>query len=136
MSEENVEALRWLYGEWAKGNLWALRDIADPNIKWEWSPGLASLSGGPRLYRGLDEIGAATREFLEAWDSYWMTPEEFVEAGDQILVVMRLHARTAGTDTVVEQRIWAVWALRSGRVVRVRYYEDSTQALEAAGLEG
>ena len=26
MSQENVEALRWLYGEWAKGNMWALKD--------------------------------------------------------------------------------------------------------------
>jgi hypothetical protein len=34
MSQANVEALRWLYEEWAEGNLWALREIADPNIQW------------------------------------------------------------------------------------------------------
>jgi len=37
--EENVERLRRLYGEWAKGNLWALRDIADPEIEWDWDDG-------------------------------------------------------------------------------------------------
>jgi ketosteroid isomerase-like protein len=135
MSQENMEALRRLYDEWAKGNLWALRDIADPDIEWEWSPKLASLSGGPRIYRGLEEIGTATLEFLAAWDHYWMTAEGFVEAGDQIVVSMRVHARAASTDKAVEQRSTAVWNLRNGRAVRVRYYDDRAEAMEAAGLK-
>jgi ketosteroid isomerase-like protein len=135
MSQENVEALRWLYGEWAKGDLWALREIADQNIEWEWSPALASVSGGPRIYRGLDEIGAATLEFLGAWDRYWMTAEDFIDAGDEtVVVLMRLHARAAGTDSVIEQSSTAVWTLRSGKAVRVRYYDDRAEALEAVGL--
>jgi hypothetical protein len=100
MSQENVEALRRLYEEWAKGNLWALRDIADPAIEWEWSDRMASLYGGPRTYRGFEEIGAATLEWLEPWDSYWMTAEGFIDAGDETVVVfMRLHARVPGTDS-------------------------------------
>jgi ketosteroid isomerase-like protein len=134
MSQENVDALRRLYGEWTKGNLWALRDIADPNIEWEWSPNLASLSGGPRIYRGLDEIGAATLEFLAVWDHYWMTAEDFIEAGDKVVVLMRVHARAASADSALEQRSTAVWTLRNGRAVRVRYYDDRAEALEAVGL--
>jgi ketosteroid isomerase-like protein len=134
MSQENVEALRRLYGEWAKGNLWALREIADPDIEWEWAEEMASLYGGPRTYRGLEEIGAATLEWLEAWDSYWMTAEDFVEADDEVVVFMRLHAKAADSDSVIEQPIAAVWAMRNGRAVRVRYYANRTEALEAAGL--
>jgi ketosteroid isomerase-like protein len=135
MSQENVEALRWLYGEWAKGNMWALRDIADPAIEWEWSEGMASMYGGPHIYRGLEEIGAATLEWLEAWDAYWMTAEDFVEADDEITVVpMHLYARAAGTDSVTEQRSVAVWTLRNGKATHVRYYDDKAEALEAAGL--
>jgi ketosteroid isomerase-like protein len=134
MSQENVKALRWLYGEWAKGDLWALREIADPNIEWEWSAGLAALSGGPRVYCGLDEIGTSTLEWLTAWDSYWMTAEEFIEAGAHIVVPFRLHAIGKGTGVKVEQRAFGVWTMRSGRAVRVRYYEDRAEALEAAGI--
>ncbi len=134
MSRENIDALHWLYGEWAKGDLWALRHIADPNIEWEWSAGLASLSGGPRVCHGLDEIAAATREWLAAWDHYWMTAEDFIEADDEIVVLMRVHARAANTDSVLEQRIAAVWTLRNGRAVRVHYYDDRPEALEAVGL--
>jgi ketosteroid isomerase-like protein len=136
MSKEDVERLRWLYGEWAKGNLWALREVADPKIQWEWSPRLASLSGASRACNGLDEIEADTREWLAAWDRYWMTAEDFIEANGEIVVLMRLHARAAGSGSVIEQRIAAVWRLRDGRAGRVRYYDDRTEALEAAGLSG
>jgi ketosteroid isomerase-like protein len=134
MSQENVEALRWLYEEWAKGNLWALRKIADPNIEWEWSARMTSFSGEPRIYRGLDEIGATTREWIEAWDFYWMTAEDFIEAGDKIVVPMHLHARMRGSDRVLEERFAAVWTLRNGKALRVRYYDDKAEALEVARL--
>ena len=135
MSQENVETLRRLYAEWAKGNLWALRDIADPNIEWEWSPGLASISGGARIYRGLDEIGAATLEFVDGWDRYWMTAEDFIDVDDEVVVVpMNLHARAAGSDKVIDQPSAGVWTLRNGKAVSVRYYDDRDEALEAAGL--
>src|SRR4051794_36057133 len=127
---ENVERLRWLYGEWAKGNLWALRDIADPDIEWQWAESLSTVYGGPRVYRGLEEIGAATLEWLAAWDSYWMTADDFIEAGDEVVVFMRLHAQAADTDSVVEQPAAAVWAMRNGRAVRVRYYDSREDALE------
>jgi ketosteroid isomerase-like protein len=133
-SEANVETLRWLYGEWAKGNLWALREVADPSIEWEWAGAFADLAGGPRVCRGLEEIGAATLEWLDTWDSYWMTADEFIDTGDRIVVPMRLHARTRGTDRVIEQPLTAVWTLRDGRAVAVRYYEDADQALRAGGL--
>jgi ketosteroid isomerase-like protein len=134
VSDEDVERLRRLYGEWAKGNLWALPDVADPDIQWEWSEGLASLSGGPRVYRGLQEIGEATLEWLAAWDAYWMTAEEFIPAGDQVVVLMTVHARAAATDYVLEQRMAAVWTFRDGRAVRARYYDEPSQAFEAVGL--
>jgi ketosteroid isomerase-like protein len=48
---------------------------------------------------------------------------------------MRLHARPAGTESVIVKRLAAVWTLRDGRAVRVPYYDDRTEAMEAAGLE-
>jgi hypothetical protein len=76
MPSEGVDALRRLYDEWAKGNLPALGEVADPAIEWEWAPEMASLFGGPHTYRGLDEIWTATKEWLTAWEHYWMTADE------------------------------------------------------------
>lgn len=131
MPAEDVEALRRLYSEWAKGNLWALRDVADPDIEWEWA---AALGSGPRVCHGLEEVGAATLDWLDAWDFYWMTADEFIEAQDKIVVPMKLHARVGGTDRVIEQPLVAVWTMREGRALAVRYYADAAPAFEAAGL--
>jgi ketosteroid isomerase-like protein len=133
MSQDDLDGLRRLYDEWAEGNLWALRDIADPGIEWEWAPEMASLFGGPRIYRGLEEIYAATLEWLTAWEAYWMTADEFLEAADdQIVVVMHIHGRTAAIEAVFEQRVGALWRLRGGKALSVRFFMDPAEALAAA----
>jgi ketosteroid isomerase-like protein len=129
MSEE----LRRLYDQWATGNLVALRDIADPDIEWEWAPEMASLFGGPRIYRGLDEIWAATKEWLTPWEHYWMTADEFIELDDRVLVLMVIHGR-AHSGNELEQRVAALWTMRDGKAVAVRYFMDRDEALEAAGV--
>ena len=63
-----------------------------------------------------------------------MTAEDYFAAGDRVVVPMTLHARTEGTDAVLEQRTTALWTFRDGRVVHVRYYDDEAAAFEAAGL--
>ena len=55
-------------------------------------------------------------------------------ANGEVVVFMRLHARAAGSESVIEQRVAAVWSLRDERAVRVRYYDDRDEALKAAGL--
>ena len=38
------------------------------------------------------------------------------------------------SDSVTEQPTTAVWTLRNGKALRVRYYDDRAEALEAAGI--
>jgi ketosteroid isomerase-like protein len=129
MSQE----LRRLYDEWAKGNLLALQDVADPGIEWEWAPEMASLFGGPRVYCGLEEVWAATKEWLVPWEHYWMTADEFIEVGDRVVVLMRIHGR-AHSGNHLEQQVAAIWTMRDGKAVAVRYYMDRDKALAAAGV--
>src|SRR4051812_31839462 len=126
MSHEGVEQLRWLYGQWAKGNLWALRDVADPDMEWEWSEGLASLSGGPRVYRGLEEIGEATR--VAGRLGLLLDDRRGVHHG------RRQGRRADRARPGGEHRPRAGWTLRDGRAIRARYYDEPSQAFEAVGL--
>ena len=49
---------------------------------------------------------------------------------------MCLHARSPETDYALEQRVGAVWALREGKAVSVRFYDNTDAALQAVGLGG
>ncbi len=49
---------------------------------------------------------------------------------------IRMRGRGRESGLSVDQLIWVVWTVRSGRVQRVRAYRDEAPAFEAAGLSG
>ena len=87
-----------------------------------------------RTYRGLRR---SARPRLSGWrhrDSYWMTAEDFIEAGDETTPSYGPPGRSGGQRQVTEQPHDSGWTLRNGKALRVRYYDDRAEALEAAGL--
>jgi ketosteroid isomerase-like protein len=61
--------------------------------------------------------------------------EELIDAGDQVLVLIRFGGRGKMSGAEVEALVWNVWTFRAGEPVRWTYFgEDQTGALEAAGL--
>ena len=130
MSEENVEVVRSIYAEWARGNFWT-GDHLDPDVRFTWvNPILA-----PRPEtRGLAELSEGMREFLKAWEGLTATAEQIMDAGDHVvaLEVWRGRGKASGVSTDVRQA--SVWTLARGKVTAVVVYADRAAALEAAGL--
>ena len=80
------------------------------------------------------------REYIaivaEAIEDYRMTPEEFIDAGsDQVLVFSREGGRGRGSGAeVVTQPTAHLWTIRNGKAIRLRSYWERSEALKAAGL--
>ena len=72
--------------------------------------------------------------WLEAWDEYRVIPEEFLDAGDQVVVIYRAVGRGKGSGVAVERRNAHLWTFRDGRAVRLEIFATPEEALEAAGL--
>ena len=66
------------------------------------------------------------------WDG--LQPEEFIESGDQVVVIVKSRLRPKGSSADVQLRTAAVWTLRDGNAVSVRLFRSPGEALEAAGL--
>ena len=66
--------------------------------------------------------------------SYEASPEDFHDAGDQIVVVLRRSARSPRSPAVIEDRFGQVITIRGGRIVRFQSFGRVDEALEAAGL--
>ena len=130
MSEENVDALRRVYDEWAKGNLRAGLDLLDPNIVYINRPGLF-VTG---TCYGLEEMQRWMREFLGAWDRYEAHSTEFIPYGDTVVVAFRQIARGSGSGIPSEMNSFAVWTFRGKKAIRLEKVPDRREALEAAGL--
>lgn len=133
MSRENVDRMRGIYEAMARGDFWGVGAVIDPEIEWEWSSNMAGLTG-VAAYHGFAGVEAATRDWFEAWDWFRQEGLEFIEAGDDVIVLTRQHGRPKGSEREVESTGAEVWTFRGDKAVRFKAYDDPSKALEAAGL--
>jgi ketosteroid isomerase-like protein len=128
MTEENVEIVRRVYAGWAVGDF-SEGDVFDPEVEFEmvdWPEAASS--------RGLDAMRRTWQAALAAWDDFRAEPYEFIERGDQVVVLTHAVGRGKGSGAEVSADTATVWTFDGGKIVRLALYWDSAKALEAAGL--
>jgi hypothetical protein len=67
---------------------------------------------------------------MEAFDALRLEPEEFIDAGDQIVVSLRQWVRGKGSGAEVAGHIAHVWTLRGPDIYRLRIFKDKDRALD------
>jgi ketosteroid isomerase-like protein len=116
MSQENARtaALKAGYIAFAEGGIDAVIEsgLFDPDI--EWRP----LDGEGNIVHGHEAARRAMERWLESWDGYWLQPEEFIERGDEVIVLVREGGRGSASGVGIERRYANVWTFRGDRVVR------------------
>ncbi len=126
MSQENVEIVRKAVAAYARGDLDAALTNADPDIVWNPVEEAAT--------QGQDAIRANVERWETDWEDYEATPEEYIDAGDQVLVTIHWSGRGRGSGVEVDIRTYMVYTLRDGKVIRMDEFTERSDALEAAGL--
>jgi ketosteroid isomerase-like protein len=128
MSQENVELVRRGFDVFQEGNLSGLLDLmADDLVTYRADPDDAT-------YHGKEGFLEATADWTEDFSEWSVTPEEFIDAGDRVLVRVRQMARGEASGIPVEGQFWFVFEVRGRRVAKVSFYIRRDAALEAAGL--
>lgn len=98
---------------------------ADPDIV--WNPVEESSA------QGHDAVRASTARWKGEWDDYELIPEDFADVGDCVVATVRFRARGRGSGIEVDARLYDVFTLRDGRIVRMDQFTEQSEALEAAG---
>ena len=89
---------------------------------------------GPRVAYGQHGVIEQFRALLEEFPDWRVEPQEFVEGGEDTLLVRNVGTgtgRKSGVPTRTE--FTQLWRFREGRPVEVREYLDHTEALASAG---
>jgi ketosteroid isomerase-like protein len=129
MSQENVEVVRRAWEAFDRhDNKSALR-LYDPEVEIH-----VGLTGG-EVYRGLVGVEDFFRDWLATWDDYGSQVEEWIDAGDDVIAVIRVWGRGRQSGAVVEERQAHVWTLRHGRLWKLRRYETRAEAVKAVAPE-
>jgi ketosteroid isomerase-like protein len=130
MSQENVDKARDFLAAYNRRDFDAAVEFFDPEIEWVLPPlQRADSCRGPeevkRFWRGLDETFEELR----------LDPQESVDAGDRVAIRLRYYTRGKGSGVEIEGELYhQVATFRDGTMVRIEYFTDWDQALEAAGV--
>ena len=122
MSQANVDALK-------RGDFEDLIQRIHPEFEFT-TP--AALSVEPDTYRGEEGVRRYFDSFYEAMDEVQFIPDEFIDAGEHVVVPVTLRARGKETGLEVEQRIFQVWSVRDGMASRVEVFATLEEAMDAA----
>jgi len=86
-------------------------------------------------YRGHAGVVRWLEDWSSAWSEFSMEPEEFIDAGERVVAVVRMRAKGRSSGLVLDRQDAVVQELRDGMIVRIDYYNSRDQALKAVGLE-
>jgi ketosteroid isomerase-like protein len=133
LSLENVDRTRRGYEAFSAGDLEAVLEFIDPDVQVEIHTGRPDLPETETLH-GHAGFLENLRQLTEVFDEIEIEPEEFIEAGENLVVVVHAAGRGKGSGIRVENRVTHIWTIRDGMATRFRVYSSKEQALEAAGL--
>jgi hypothetical protein len=126
---DNVEIVRRGYKAFEEGGVEAILQFLDPAIEWHMS---VAFTRTPRVYQGHDGVREVFRFFQEWIDDLGADPHEFIDAGDRVIVPVRMHGRLRETGEPVAYELVQVWLGRGGKAVRLVTYPDREKALADA----
>ena len=128
----NVETVRRGYELYAVGDLEGVAGLfaGDAELSDAGGLGVAGTAAGTRY--GPEGFLQASDEALEAFEDYRVEAEEFIDAGEAVVVSVRISGRGRASGAELEMRLAHLWVLRNGKVIRGEVYRTTEEALEVA----
>jgi ketosteroid isomerase-like protein len=123
----NVDAARSAYEAFGRGDLASLGESFADNAVWITSDELPL--GGKT--EGRDAILANFAQIPNYWTSFSVEPEEFIDAGDY--VVVRGTQRAANDKGSFEAPFVHLLKYENGKTVRGEFFTDSAKAAKLLG---
>jgi ketosteroid isomerase-like protein len=128
----DIEVVKAMFAAFAARDIETVLALADPDV--ELTAVTGEHAGRTEPYRGHDGLRAYFRDVAALWEELRLTPREFRQAGELILVTGKVSARSR-SRTVTGSTGW-LWRVRDGRVVYVRVYASAADAVAALDCEG
>jgi ketosteroid isomerase-like protein len=126
VSQENIELIRGGYEAFARQDIPAVLERFDEDIEWTAPDTLPT--GG--THRGHDGVASFFASLPESWVELRVQPEEYLDAGDAVVVLGTHHGR-GHNDVEFDAGFVHVWNVRDGKAVRFRETIDTAKMLPA-----
>jgi ketosteroid isomerase-like protein len=132
MSEQNVALVRSIYDAFAAGDIPGVVGGMSPDVVWNEAENFPYADGNP--YCGTDAIlGGVFARLGSEWDGFAAHPEEFLDAGDTVVVLGRYRGTCKATGLAMDAQFAHVWRVADGKAERFQQYTDTLQAARVMG---
>jgi ketosteroid isomerase-like protein len=88
------------------------------------------------VFHGRDGLMALMADWVEGFEEWSYRGEEFIDAGDHVVVRLHQWGRGAGSGAMVDGDFWLTYAFEDGKVTRFTIFSDRQAAFEEAGVSG
>jgi ketosteroid isomerase-like protein len=105
----------------------------DPGIEYRPAPNLINPDQDKVTY-GHDGYLRPIQTWLDAFDDLRFDPEEVIDFGDKLLVMVRWSGHGSGSGVPMSGQLFQLLTQRRGLVQKQEDFGDRAEALEAAGL--
>jgi ketosteroid isomerase-like protein len=123
----DIEVVKEVFAAFAERDVDGVLAHADPTIVFR--PMTSDYAGRTEPYRGHEGIRQYFRDLAAIWDDIRLTPTDFRQVGETVLVTGKVTARSPAR-LVAGSTGW-VWRMRDGKVVYGRVYRSAAEAIEA-----
>jgi ketosteroid isomerase-like protein len=131
MSQENVELVKAMNEAYMAGEYFEALQVLDPEIEWRGTKGGLDEH---MVYRGHEEVIKGFADNLMTWERLRLDYEQYIDAGDQVVVFVHEVARGLESGVELETDTAVFYRIENDRIVQARGYMNRTEALEAVGL--
>jgi len=132
MSAENVSLVKGIYHALATGDVPAVVAAMSPAIEWNEAENFPYADRNP--YIGAEAIvGGVFARLASEWDGFHVEPEQFLDAGDTVIVTGRYHGTWRGTGKAMNPQAAHFWSVADGKVVRFQQLVDTLAVARATG---
>jgi ketosteroid isomerase-like protein len=126
--------VRGIYDAVARRDAVAPFEVYAEDIVWDLSNARRAALNPKPVYQGHEGVRQAWRDALSVFGEVDFEVEELIDAGDQVLAVIREREVGRASGVPVETTHLAVWTLAGGKVTRMQVFDDRHAAERAAGL--
>jgi uncharacterized protein len=129
VAQENVQVVRRIYESFGSGDIPAVLEQMDQSIEWNEAENFVYADLNPYIGPQAVLEGLFTRLGSE-WEGFAPTPEEWLDAGDRVVVPGTYTGTYKATGREVRAQFAHVWGVRGGRVQSFQQYTDTKQFAE------
>ena len=126
---ENLDTLKQGYEDFNNGDIEAASRPWAEDIVWDGSNSEDLPGGG--VHEGKPAFLKVLSEAVGAWDEFNLTPDEFFDNGDSIVVLA--HNNVKKGDQSAELPVVHVWRFEGGQVKRLQLLTDTHQVAKLLG---